>query len=92
MFRQLTVRGTDGRIKVGYQTAATIRAFALAPVGPDEWEITGTVASTDAFWLAQPGRVLELTIGKQRWRWPAPALMVDGATVKGTVSGRPERR
>ncbi len=92
MIRSLTVRGQDGRIRVGYQTAAILGSFSLTPVGPNQWEVQATVTQADAFWMSQSPRTLELSVGQQRWRWPATGLVVDGGTVSGIVTGRPERR
>lgn len=88
----LSVRGQTGRIRVGYQTAATLGRFSLTPVGPNQWTVEASVQTTDAFWLSQSPRLLELSVGAQRWRWPADGLVVDGGLVRGTVTGRPERR
>lgn len=92
MFHKLALRGQDGRIKVGYQTAAILGPYSLTPCGPHEWTVNASVKTADAFWLSQTPRLLEVQVGAQRWRWPADRLVVDGATITGTVSGRPERR
>ncbi len=89
---ELSLRGHEGRIKVGYQVAAVLSSFVLTPAGPNTWEVSATVKTADTFWLSQSPQVLELTVGKQRWRWAASGLKVDGGAVSGTVTGRPERR
>ncbi len=88
----ITVHGQEGRIKVGYQVAAKLGPFSLVPIGQAKWEVRAPVTSADAFWLSQSPKTLELTIGKQRWIWPGEGLTVEGGAVRGTVSGRPERR
>lgn len=92
MFHSLRVQGQTGRIRVGYQTAATLGPYTLTPAGQETWEVSAAVQTADAFWLTQAPRVLELAVGQQRWRWPADGLMVASGTVTGTVTGRPERR
>jgi hypothetical protein len=88
----ITVRGREGRIKVGYQQAARLGPFSLVPVGDTQWQVEATVTTTDAFWVTQKPRTLELTIGKQRWIWSKADLEIGGGLVRGTVTGRPERR
>lgn len=93
MGHSLGLRGTHGTIKVGYQVAARLASFALEPAETGAWRLSGTVASSDAFWLSQSAaRTLELAVGKQRWIWRDVQLEVGGSTVSGTVTGRPERR
>lgn len=93
MGHSLGLSGKRGRIKVGYQVAADLGAFTLAPTGPGEWSISASVTQADAFWLSQDtGRTLELEVGSQRWVWRTVSLVVDGNAVSGTASGRPERR
>ena len=94
MGHSLGVKGKQGRIKVGYQTAAHLKSYTLTPVGPSEWQVDGTIASVDEFWITQDAasRSLELEVGQQRWIWRTVSLAVVGQTVMGTVSGRPERR
>lgn len=86
------MRGQQGRIKVGYQSAATLGRFSLTPSAPNVWTVEASVTSTDAFWLTQKPHTLELTIGKQRWSWAKADLEIGGGVVRGTVTGRPERR
>lgn len=88
----LSLRGHEGRIRVGYQVAATLSSFELTPTETNHWTVSAVVVAADAFWLSQSPRVLEVIVGRQRWRWPADGLTVDGRAVSGSVSGRPERR
>lgn len=90
--RSVSVKGQTGCIRVGYQQAATLGRYSLTPTGPNEWQVEASVMSADAFWMTQSPRTLELHVGAQRWRWPAAGLVVDGGIVRGTVTGRPERR
>jgi hypothetical protein len=93
MSHSLGVKGREGRVRVGYQTAAVLGTFTLTPDTLGVWRIEASVMSTDAFWLAHQGsRVVELSVGRQRWRWRDAAVVFDGATVHGTLVGRPERR
>lgn len=93
MGHSLGLSGAQGRIKVGYQVAAELGAFRLTPCGPGEWSFTAAITQVDAFWISQDtGRTLELHVGQQRWVWRTVTLVVDGHTVTGTASGRPERR
>jgi hypothetical protein len=87
-----TVRGREGRIKVGYQTAARLGSFSLVPVGESQWTVEASVTTADAFWITQRPQAVELTVGKQRWIWAGVSLEIGGGIVRGTVSGRPERR
>jgi hypothetical protein len=88
----ITVRGHQGRVRVGYQTAAAITSFALTPLTPGSWTVEGSVGMVDLFWVSQgPPFTLELHIGKQRWTWRGAAVEVSGGLVRGTVTGRPER-
>lgn len=94
MSHSLGIRGREGRIKVGYQVAAELGAFRLSRGAPGEWQIEAAVVSADDFWLTQDDtRTLEILVGTQRWIWRnADRLVVGGGAVKGTVTGRPERR
>lgn len=93
MGHSLGLRGQQGRIKVGYQVAAELGAFTLSPCGPGEWQIDAAVVSVDEFWVTQEAeRLLELTVGQQRWIWRAVRLVVGGGRVTGALTGRPERR
>lgn len=87
------LKGRGGAVRVGYQVAATLGAYTLSPSGPGEWQVEASVASADAFWLSQPAaQTLELAVGQQRWIWRGVALAVEGAVVRGTVQGSPDRR
>lgn len=72
--------------------AAQLGAFTLSPVTPGVWQVEAAVLSTDAFWISQDNRTLELEVGQQRWSWRDAHLVVGDGTVHGTVTGRPERR
>lgn len=87
------LKGKGGALRVGYHVASTLGAYALSPAGAGEWSVEAAVTETDAFWLSQPAaQTLELAVGQQRWIWRGVALAVDGAVVRGTVSGHPDRR
>lgn len=93
MGHALGVRGHRGRIKVGYQVAAQLGAFSLTPLTPGAWQVEASITEVDVFWMAQEtARTLELEVGQQRWIWRAVDLVVDDGAVRGTVTGRPERR
>lgn len=88
-----SLRGKGGSLRVGYQVAATLGAYALSPAGGGAWSVEASVSESDAFWLSQPAaQTLELAVGQQRWIWRGVALAVDGAVVRGTVQGHPDRR
>lgn len=89
----IAVRGRQGRVKVGYQTVATLTTFALTPTTPGSWTVEGAAVHVDPFWVTQgPPYALELQVGQQRWTWRAASLTVVDGAVRGTVTGRPERR
>lgn len=92
IIRSLSVRGQQGRLKVGYQTAADLGPYSLLPVAPGEWRVEATVKTADAYWMSRGPLTLELSVGAQRWSWRDVSAEVADGSVRCTVTGKPERR
>jgi hypothetical protein len=87
-----SLRGQSGRIKVGYQMVATLTSYALVPASAGVWTFEARASTVDPYWVTQRPQDVELVVGKQRWTWRNVALEIGGGTVRGTVTGKPERR
>lgn len=74
--------GTEGTLRVGYQTAADLGAWELAllPVLPRAYRCSAVVRGLSEYWLAQAPISLRLEIGGQTWTWTdvTPHLSADG--------------
>lgn len=65
-----TVRGARGLVKAAYLTAAEVTGFVLAQEGlTGAWLVRGTLATSDAYLLAQSGLLFVVPHKGGAWRW-----------------------
>jgi hypothetical protein len=102
MSHVLRLKGARGALLVGYREAAKLTGGALTPVEdkdgkirPLAWIFTASIVERDPFLMSQQiARDVRLDVGGQfgRWVWRGVELEIDGDSVRGTLSGRPEVR
>lgn len=61
-------------------------------VAPGTRAITAACVSVDAWLMAQEPDVIELQVGPNRLRWTLARLECGDGTIRGIVSGAPEKR
>lgn len=89
MFKNVTVRGVNGSLMLGYQIAGSLGAWTVTR-SDDVWSLTATVVNTNAFRISQRPIVFEARHAKGVWRWPITSLQIAGASLTA-VLGPPER-
>jgi hypothetical protein len=90
-FTFTAIRGSSGRLQVGYQVAARLGAWTLTPVDPEAWSLTAGVVDSDPYWLTQRPLELVLEVGRQHWHWRLEPTTVNATHVAGRVVGQPIR-
>jgi hypothetical protein len=85
--------GVSGQLRIANQIAAELGDWTVVP-GPDPGTkaITAACVSVDAFLVAQEPDVIQLDVGRQRFRWRVTGLEIGGGTLRGVVAGAPEVR
>jgi len=76
-----------GRIRWGYQGAATLTACRVERV-EDGWRLYGTVADAHPYRLAQRPLTFEATHTRGVWSWPILDLTVAAGTCTASLSSR----
>lgn len=89
--------GTRAQVRVGYQVAADLGAWALdllgTGFGTDEWEITADVLRADGYWLDHgDGFEVRLQLARSWWCWRDVAIERSGDRVMIRGKGKPEVR
>lgn len=85
--------GTAGKLKVGYQAAATLGPWSLefSPgLGVARFSIHAELRRVDdSFWITQTPQVLELRFGRFRWTWRDVNPAFSDGHVSAIVIGKP---
>src|SRR5512139_1116384 len=79
----VTVHGSRGALRHGYQHAARLGAWTLERIGRRRFCVSAVVTDRHAYWSRQMplDLVLELDLGGASYRWPAVAPpTADGLT------------
>lgn len=77
----ITIRGDEGAVVWGYQTAAALGSWTLSGES-----LTATVKSHDAFRTSQPSLMFRVTRPNGiRWEWRIAALQIAGSTLQATL-------
>lgn len=84
----LRATGQSGRILVGWREAVRLADWTIEGQG-ESLALRYTVAAADPFWSTQPATVVELNVGRVRWRWLVQGL--DGRAGSVTLHGTPEQ-
>jgi hypothetical protein len=74
----------------GYEPAATIEDWSLAPIGPDEYQIKVQLVGVHTWWITQRPMSIALRLGNRTWRWDGVHLDVPAGEI--LVRGNPETR
>jgi hypothetical protein len=83
----MTITGVEGELRQGYFVAATLGAWSF--VGTKEGgTVTGSVLTSNAFRLEQPGISVVVPVGKGNIRWPIQAMQIANGTLSATVGER----
>lgn len=87
-----SVAGHEGRLRVGYQTAAVLGAWRLSllPMLPRRYELVAELAGTDAYWYARRPMSVQVDVGRDKWEWAnvEPSESSDGK-VRVELRGMP---
>jgi hypothetical protein len=87
------MKGPSGEIRCGYQIAARLGTWELAPkivAGPDVLLFHAAVREADDFWLAQEPLQLALQVGRTLWVWEGVVPVRDGTTIHVDLQGKPQ--
>lgn len=80
------IRGVNGSIRWGYQTAATLSAWSIAPIKVAKtFTLTAQAANTDPFKLSQRPLTFSAPVQGQEWRLPILTLEQKDATITATL-------
>ena len=88
----MRISGEGGRLRVGYQQAATLGWWTLTRVrlGPTPaYEATAQVAELDTFWAEQRPMDLELVMGQRSWCWASVEPRLSAESLAVTLEGGP---
>lgn len=89
----MDVSGWSGELRVGYQVAARLGAWALAITRAPALRATlrAEVLAADAYWVRSPAFGVALAIGSSEWRWADAVVTIDltAATATAVLLGRP---
>lgn len=86
----MRVTGASGLLRRGYQTAATLGAWALTRDG-DTVTVLASVASFDAYWLSERPLELRLHMQQRVWAWPDVQVTIQdgGSSLTIVTHGSP---
>ena len=88
----MRIAGSGGRVRVGYQTAASVGAWTLTRtrVSPEpEYEAALDLYAIDAFWSQQRPMDVELSVGQRVWVWSRVHPNLDAESLAVTLTGGP---
>ena len=88
----MRISGTGGRVRVGYQTAATLAAWTLirtASTPEPAYTLTAALTRSDTFWNRQGPMDLELTMGQRAWIWSQVTPTITAESLAVTLRGVP---
>lgn len=93
----MTITGTEGKLKVGFQDAAMLGTWELthsAETLNNQWsDVSAKVSRIDEFWYTQRPMVLGLWMRRSWWVWSDTEVEFDGIkTVTIRVKGNPEAK
>lgn len=81
----LRVKGVEGEIRCGYQTAAKLGKWELQqPI------VEAEPVTVSKFWMSQTPLHLHLKVGKRTWRWHNVELVENGHRIRVRVHGAPK--
>ena len=85
--------GTYGELRVGYQRAARLGAWAIEidPQRPGGFAFSASISDEQTYWIAQgPPYDLALALGTAEWLWrEAPIVRGPDGTVTAILTERP---
>ena len=83
--------GTSGALRVGYQWAADLGAWEMAPdrAVPKAYALRSTIIQRHAYWITQEPLDLALTFGATEWLWRGVAVMTDGDEITVILAEKP---
>lgn len=76
----LVLKGVVGQVKWSYYVAAAINGYTISRTG-DEWKLTATVVSSDAFKLSRKPLLFVALHEKGDWRWPIVGYELNRGTL-----------
>ena len=87
----LRATGPSGALRVGYQWAADLGAWTLAPSEsrPKAFALTSRITRHHSYWIDQGPLDLALTFGRCEWLWRDVEVRRDGDTVLVVLAERP---
>jgi hypothetical protein len=77
----VTVSGAEGSVKYGWHTAATLRAWTMAPTEAGVLTLSGTLADVNDFAVSQR----PLKFAAKNVEWPIDSLQIAGATLSAVL-------
>jgi hypothetical protein len=87
----MTVKGKTGTLKVGYQQAARLGTWTLAPKAgsPAVDTVVAQMVDVDEYWIEQEPLDLVLVVGPTQWIWRGIAATRDGASLIIDLTEKP---
>lgn len=86
----MRVSGQRGYLRVGYQWAAGLGAWEIAPSGePRTFQFTSTVLDEHDYWMRQTPIDLVLSLGTAEWVWRDVTLVRERDAVTIVLTERP---
>ena len=87
----LRATGPSGALRVGYQWAADLGAWKMAPSEnrPTAFTLTARITRHHSYWMEQGPLDLALTFGRCEWLWRDVEVMRDGDVVSVILAERP---
>ena len=74
----MTIVGTGGEVRVGYQLAARLGPWTIEVPSPAAGRVTAELQTVDPWWITQPGTELRLVTRNAEWVWTTFDLIRPG--------------
>jgi len=85
MGHQLAVKGREGAVKLGYQTAVSLGPWSLTKREAEGYELSASILGMDAFRVSQRPLTFVVTVQSGSWRFPVQSLQIVGSSLTAVV-------